>query len=1588
MKPSAILCLLWPRFTGIVAPFLASHPGTSILTPRIYHSPELAAAVKRHDGQLILTDDLLTAQDQLVIAERCKALSSTLDSIFDTNGWGDFANRWQIPADDLGELIDEQSTHLFPAQTTLLQMLEKAREIYDIKLLVVSEDLMAFGKAAALWSRHHRIPSLHLLHGVALARPFTVHEKLHCDLIATYGERGTESYLDAGIPAERIRITGNPAWDAYGEIQARRQDERARLFDLHALDPGAPLIVFGPTWAHNLSALADEHVFGRSLTAFLEAVEALRATGLKLNAVIKDRPNNFDFGQQRFLQICAGRGIDPETYLYVADAPEAWIVSADIVLGVDSNFLVEAMLCGTPAVNLLNDGGLRLGPSFDGDSGIVEATAGELGAALRRLLEDSAFREAAIARLKAAAPRYNAGVDGQAGARVAGLLGELFEQHSRQQRFIWQECLDVPDIDATGYHGGARGDLVDHFSNNPKVLLDIGCAAGGTGALFKLKYPQSKVWGIELNKSAAAIAATKLDRVLVEKFEDIDLEAEGLAKGTVDAVILADVLEHMYNPWQVMTTLRPYLSPTAQIMVSIPNVRNLALIDDLARGYFRYERLGLLDITHVRFFTYKEMLRFFHETGYHVTHNTYGIDPRLSEIYARYKDRVPCDIDTGKLVLKNVSAEELGELCSLQFYMKVEPGTEQLVGYEPPGQFQQAPAQVYAKFLADHQITRPEAQMFEQRLAQWGTRPLVLVPIYAASEYLGLLGATIQSLSDQYYYDVRLVIVSPAAAPADFAAGDRLSWHTSPAEPYAALQEVIAAHPGDWILPLNAGDQIAPHALLLLLEAAHTHPEWHLIYTDEDQRNPENGQLDKPFFKPDFNLDYLYSLPYIGDSSLVSRRIFELTGGFRPECAGMADYDLHLRIVELVGAAGIGHLADMLLHRVPLRGSARQPTTELVAAGKQALAAHFARLAQPGVEIRHGTLPGTYSVRHATPAASVSILLIARDRLATLQRCLESLLAKTGDTPCEIIIIDALSRETATRSYLESLDGYENDSIRVYSADTLEGGFYRLANQAAHAAKGDFLLFLAPDAVPLQDDWLEILLAHGARPDVAAVGGRLLDQNGKIVSAGRILGLGGLAESPFAGQHFDQPGYFGRLQCTQTLSALSDACLLIRRERFLDSGGFNENHTHLFGDVDLCLRLQSEDCRLVWTPEASLMHETSDFLGLADLPAEEKQRVFEADKNRLFDAWLPKLALDPAFNRNLSVYDPDFVIETRPELTRIGLPWHPLPSLLAIPMDDAGCGNYRVKQPFRAAFAGNHIDGWCRHGIFNPLEIARMAPDVLYVQRHVLDVHQAALRNYRRHFSAKIVFEIDDLMWDVPEKSLHRADLPRDLKERLARSFESCDRLIVTSEALADAYRELCADIRVVPNGIDLELWGTLAPQRRKSGKARVGWAGGISHTGDLEIIAPVVEALKDEVDWVFFGMTPEVERSAISEYHGGVPFKDYHARLAALDLDLALAPLEHHPFNECKSNLRLLEYGILGYPVIATDITPYRCDLPVTLTGNETEAWIAAIRSKIADRDALAAEGDRLRNEVREKWSLQGFLPRWLDAWFNFGKP
>ena len=211
-------------------------------------------------------------------------------------------------------------------------------------------------------------------------------------------------------------------------------------------------------------------------------------------------------------------------------------------------------------------------------------------------------------------------------------------------------------------------------------------------------------------------------------------------------------------------------------------------------------------------------------------------------------------------------------------------------------------------------------------------------------------------------------------------------------------------------------------------------------------------------------------------------------------------------------------------------------------------------------------------------------------------------------------------------------------------------------------------------------------------------------------------------------------------------------------------------------------------------------------------------------------------------------------------------------------------------------------------------EMTRLAPDAILAHDFLHDYQLAALADYARHVPALRVFGLDDLLTALPSGNPYSRTIYPDIAARIRRALALCDRLVVTTPALAEAFRGLCADTRVIPNRLERDRWVGLARGSRPAGgKTRVGWAGARQHEGDLAWLEPVLAATKGVVDWVFLGMCPDALRPHAAEVHPMVPFAQFPARLAGLALDFAVAPLEDHPFNDAKSALRVLEYGVLG---------------------------------------------------------------------------
>jgi GT2 family glycosyltransferase len=876
-----------------------------------------------------------------------------------------------------------------------------------------------------------------------------------------------------------------------------------------------------------------------------------------------------------------------------------------------------------------------------------------------------------------------------------------------------------------------------------------------------------------------------------------------------------------------------------------------------------------------------------------------------------------------------------------------------------------------------------------ERVREWDFIPKLALGVLMPRGSEAQLALTLRSLGSQIIGHWVLHIVAETDPPVALDAEPRIVWHRTTDRPAAELTRRLAESGADFVAMIDAGDQLAPHTLFSLADAFFRHPEWHALYTDEARIDPQ-GVLSNPHFKPDFNIDLMRGLPYVGALLAVRRELFAAMGGFDPAWDGTEDYDLSLRLAERLGVTGFGHVADALYHRLTTSGRSRRSADEICADMPKIVQAHLDRLgiaatAEPSVPAH--TCRVRY--RHDGPDPLVSIIVPTKNQAAMLKRCVESVLKLTSYDNYELIIVDNGSDEAEACAYLQSIEdklAEIGSRIRVLRAPG-PFNFSGLNNRAVReCAQGDYLCLLNNDAAPLDAAWLGEMMELARRPDVGVVGAKLTYPDGRLQHAGVILGVGNgaPAEHPYNGDPANAMGYWGRLLVPQDFSAVTAACCVIRRSLWDELGGFDEDSFAVsYNDVDFCLRAREAGYLVVWTPRARLLHEAS---------ASQRARVegkaiaahnarFAGERLAMYRKWMRQIAFDPAYNRNLSSMGTGFSVETESAPT-----WdpefRPRERVLVYSADREGCGEYRVIAPSRALFKSGLTHAYETMRLMTPPEIARMAPDSIVFQRQLELIQIDFIEWVKQTSSAFRVFELDDLITNLPPKSAHRSHIASDIAQRLKRALSLCDRFVTSTEPLAHAYRKMCDEAVVVPNRLEKSRWLGLSAGRREGGKPRVGWAGAVGHLGDLGIIAKAVEATAKEVDWVFFGMCPDALRPFVAEFHPWAALHDYAAKLASLDLDLAVAPLEFHPFNETKSNLRLLEYGIVGYPVLCTDILPYQGDLPVIRVGNRHRDWVGKIRELVADRDALHRAGEVLRQAVIGDWMLEDHLDEWKRAW------
>ncbi len=544
-----------------------------------------------------------------------------------------------------------------------------------------------------------------------------------------------------------------------------------------------------------------------------------------------------------------------------------------------------------------------------------------------------------------------------------------------------------------------------------------------------------------------------------------------------------------------------------------------------------------------------------------------------------------------------------------------------------------------------YQAYVPDQETLEaQKKHKFDYRPLISIAVPAYQTPVEFLKQMIESLISQTYPEWELCIAN--ASPdneemqrvlADYSAKDSRVRFCNLKENLGIAENTNRAFSmakGEFMGLLDHDDLLAPNALYEIVQALQDHPQADALYTDEDKVTTELDEHFQPHLKPDFNLDLLRSNNYICHFFVVRRSIVEKAGGFRKEFDGAQDYDFIFRCTE--NAREVLHVPEILYHwRTHKASTADNPASKMYAfeAGKRAIEANLERTGTKGV-VSHTQDLGFYRVKYPVQGKPlVSVIIPNKDEKETLQTCMEMLNNNTSYQNFEIIIIENNSTTDEIFRYYKELSKDPRIHLLRWGK---EFNYSAINNFGVAHAKGEYLLFLNNDVKSINPDWMEEMLGACQRPEVGGVGAKLIYPDNTIQHAGCVVGMGGIAGHMFVDMPADRTGYLHKASLLQDMSAVTAACLMMKKEVFEEAGGFTEDLAVAFNDVDLCLKVRKNNHLIVYDPYAKLYHMESKTRGAED--SKEKVRRFQTEIEYMRCHWLDILKNgDPYYNKNLSL---------------------------------------------------------------------------------------------------------------------------------------------------------------------------------------------------------------------------------------------------------------------------------------------------------------------------------------------------------------
>ena len=604
---------------------------------------------------------------------------------------------------------------------------------------------------------------------------------------------------------------------------------------------------------------------------------------------------------------------------------------------------------------------------------------------------------------------------------------------------------------------------------------------------------------------------------------------------------------------------------------------------------------------------------------------------------------------------------------------------------------QQAPSEQvqYDAWFKKQRVTEEQLTAQREAAAVFTNRPKISIAIPLFNTNLKYLDVLLDSIEGQSYENWELCLADGSTESAvemhlkaryqpDFSKDSRIRYQRLKENAGIAgnTNAALEMASGDYIMLSDHDDVIEKDALYEIVKLLNADPTLDIVYTDEDLTDEAGEHFRSPRFKPDFNIDLLRSINYICHLFCIRTSLMHEVGGFRSDCDGAQDWDLFLRCSE--HTKKIGHVPKILYHwRESEASTARNPESKTYAieSARKALEGHYRRCGL-NAELNYTDIFIMYQAKllvHDNP--KVSILIPNKDNRDVLKTCIDSILEKSTYRNLEILVIENNSTEDETFRYYAELTDEKNAEVqsagqKVEEAADMqsESGSERTAEKAvsdtapsdltepeirvlhykdkfnyakinnfgAQYATGDYLLLLNNDTEVITPDWIEQMLGYCQREDVGAAGAKLLYPDETVQHCGVVVGVGGFAGHVLTGKLREDAGYMGRLRAIYDVSAVTGACLMIKRSIFEQIGGLDENLTVALNDIDLCLKVRETGALIVQNPAAELFHYESKSRGYEE--TSEKHERFKKEIKYFRDKWKDVLdAGDPYYNPNLSL---------------------------------------------------------------------------------------------------------------------------------------------------------------------------------------------------------------------------------------------------------------------------------------------------------------------------------------------------------------